>query len=216
MARLGTTEAKIVRLSAHAQSMGNEQFPDYVGNNGWGTLLAKLVQLKPYVEVLWERFDHLKKGETIAGCRTKKEFCQKCLNRSIRAVEYMLYGRTPKKATVARTRGRTEACKPETTPKSSDEAAPSDNTVEPGEEDNEEPSAKGFSAASGQTDDEPVSPVRAMPAQATRKRTRREIPSMAPNIRHGRMLAATIFPTFPPAPWKSLANGSAKQRTQAR
>jgi hypothetical protein len=96
-------EANNVRATTPAQyrinatSMGSEELAAYVVKNGWGDVLRKLVQLKPYIEVLWRRFDELKTGQMIAGCRTKDEFSQKCLNRSIRAVQYMLYGRAPAK-----------------------------------------------------------------------------------------------------------------------
>jgi protein gp37 len=100
----GKTEANIVRLMTpaqcrvHAQGMQSEQIAEYVVKNGWVDVLVRLKQLKPYLEVLWDRFDDLKGTETIAGCRTKAEFCNKRLHRSIRAVQYMLYGRTPEKA----------------------------------------------------------------------------------------------------------------------
>jgi hypothetical protein len=47
----------------------------------------KLVELKPYIEELWRRID---RGEVILGCSTKKEFCQQVLQRTPRAVRYML------------------------------------------------------------------------------------------------------------------------------
>jgi len=81
----------------HAQSMDPEELATHVATKGWGDVLLKLVELKPYIEVLWERFDQLKCKETILGCRTKKEFCLRCLHRSIRAVQFMLYGRAPKR-----------------------------------------------------------------------------------------------------------------------
>ena len=49
----------------------------------------KLVELKPYVEELYRRLD---RGEVILGCSTKKEFCQQVLQRTPRAVRYMLDG----------------------------------------------------------------------------------------------------------------------------
>ena len=50
---------------------------------------TKLVELKPYVEELWRRID---RGEVILGCSTKKEFCDQVLQRTPRAVRYMLEG----------------------------------------------------------------------------------------------------------------------------
>jgi hypothetical protein len=49
----------------------------------------KLVTLKPYIEELYRRID---RGETILGCSTKKEFCDRVLLRTPRAVRYMLEG----------------------------------------------------------------------------------------------------------------------------
>jgi hypothetical protein len=83
---------------AHANSMSSEELADHVAKSGWGEVLLKLVELKPYIEVLWDRFDGLNDGGTIAGCRTKKQFCEKCLHRSIRAVQHMLYGHGPKRS----------------------------------------------------------------------------------------------------------------------
>jgi hypothetical protein len=96
------SEANIVRsvgTDVHirrAASMDSEQLADYV-THGWGTALLNLVELKPYVEALWQHFDSLPKGEAIAGCKTRKEFCYKLLHRSPRAIQYMLYGRAPAK-----------------------------------------------------------------------------------------------------------------------
>ena len=97
------TDANIVhslnpeQCRIYAESMDSEQLAEHVVKNGWGEMLVKLKQLKPYIEILWIRFEVLKGTETIAGCRTKSEFCDKCLNRSARAVQYMLYGRGEKK-----------------------------------------------------------------------------------------------------------------------
>jgi hypothetical protein len=52
-------------------------------------VVTKLVELKPYVEELWTRFE---RGEVILGCSTRKEFCQQVLQRTPRAVRYMLEG----------------------------------------------------------------------------------------------------------------------------
>jgi hypothetical protein len=52
-------------------------------------VVTKLVGLKPYVEELWTRFD---RGEVILRCSTRKEFCQQVLQRTPRAVRYMLEG----------------------------------------------------------------------------------------------------------------------------
>ena len=54
-----------------------------------------LSDLKPYIQELWKRFEQLKDGETIHGCTTKKEYCERVLDKSARAVQYMLYGRKP-------------------------------------------------------------------------------------------------------------------------
>ena len=58
-------EANIVRFRtddqrrADAERMDSEKLADHVASNGWGDVLLKLVELKPYIEVLWERFDQL-------------------------------------------------------------------------------------------------------------------------------------------------------------
>jgi hypothetical protein len=51
---------------------------------------AKLKSLEEDIRRLWVEFDNLKPGETILGCATKKEFCEKKLHRTPQAVRYML------------------------------------------------------------------------------------------------------------------------------
>jgi hypothetical protein len=72
--------------------MNSEELGLYVQDRMTG-LLKTLADLKPYIEELWVRFDN---GETIMGCKTRKEFCEQVLQRTPRAVRYMLNGRTPK------------------------------------------------------------------------------------------------------------------------
>jgi hypothetical protein len=60
---------------------------------GFKTACAKLAEIKPLIEQLWHEFDNLEPGEKILGCGTKKAFCKQYLNRSPRAIQYLLYGR---------------------------------------------------------------------------------------------------------------------------
>ncbi len=53
---------------------------------------AKLAAHKTDIKNLWKEFEKLQPQETIRGCKTKTEFCEKHLGRSIRAVQYMLDG----------------------------------------------------------------------------------------------------------------------------
>ena len=59
------------------------------------SISAKLKTLEADIRLLWIDFDNLKAGETILGCATKKEFCEKRLQRTPRAVRYMLDGGNP-------------------------------------------------------------------------------------------------------------------------
>jgi hypothetical protein len=77
--------------------MSNEELSEYVANESVG-ILKRLDVLKPYFEELWSRFDKLEKDETIQGCRTRTEFCEKILHRSRRSVQYILHGRTTPKS----------------------------------------------------------------------------------------------------------------------
>ena len=52
----------------------------------------KLAEHREDIETLWREFESLKPGETIKGCRTKTEFAETHLRRSIRSVQYMLKG----------------------------------------------------------------------------------------------------------------------------
>jgi hypothetical protein len=55
---------------------------------------AKLRSLEDDIRKLWTEFDKLKPGETILGCATKKEFCERKLNRTPRTVQYLLAGQS--------------------------------------------------------------------------------------------------------------------------
>jgi hypothetical protein len=55
---------------------------------------AKLKTLEADIRALWLDFDNLKTGETILGCATKKEFCEKKLHRHPRTVQYLLAGQS--------------------------------------------------------------------------------------------------------------------------
>jgi hypothetical protein len=57
-----------------------------------GSIATKLAELEPDIRQLWVEFENLPKGETIRGCTTKKEFCEKHLHRTPRAIQYMLDG----------------------------------------------------------------------------------------------------------------------------
>jgi hypothetical protein len=56
-------------------------------------LAPKLAELEADIRALWAEFEKLPKGQTIAGCRTKTEFCRRHLNRTPRAIQYLLSGR---------------------------------------------------------------------------------------------------------------------------
>lgn len=53
---------------------------------------VKLATLEADIRLLWSEFEALRGTEPIAGCYTKKEFCERVLHRSPRAVRYMLDG----------------------------------------------------------------------------------------------------------------------------
>ena len=60
-------------------------------------LTPKLRDLEKDLRKLWAAFAHLPHGQKILGCRTKTEFCEKKLSRSMRTVQYLLNGRTQDK-----------------------------------------------------------------------------------------------------------------------
>jgi DNA N-6-adenine-methyltransferase (Dam) len=61
-------------------------------------MLTAFKTLAPFVEELWKRFDALKPNERIAGCASKKEYCEKILQRTPRATRYMLGGGNNKRS----------------------------------------------------------------------------------------------------------------------
>jgi hypothetical protein len=78
-------------------------------------MVKAFAELKPFIEELWKRFDALKDDETIAGCKTRKEYCEKVLDRTPRAIQYMMAGgnpvskRKPASETVSSPRAATNA-----------------------------------------------------------------------------------------------------------
>src|SRR5580692_8270096 len=71
--------------------MSNDALGSYVEN----AVLAigqSLADLQPYIQELWVR---LELGQTVLGCKTKKEYCERVLHRTPRAVQYMLAGGNP-------------------------------------------------------------------------------------------------------------------------
>jgi hypothetical protein len=57
----------------------------------------KLAEHRTEIAELWMEFETLRPGETIKGCRTKTEFCEVHLCRTIRSVQYMLKGGNPRR-----------------------------------------------------------------------------------------------------------------------
>jgi hypothetical protein len=53
-----------------------------------------LKSLEDDIRRLWVEFDNLKVGETILGCATKKEFCERKLHRTPRTIQYLLAGQS--------------------------------------------------------------------------------------------------------------------------
>jgi hypothetical protein len=77
-----------------ALALSNEALGSHVENAVLG-ISKTLADLRPYIEELWTRFDALEPGQTIRGCRTRKEYCANVLQRTPRAVRYMLDGGNP-------------------------------------------------------------------------------------------------------------------------
>ena len=90
---------------AAAKKMKPQQLAEYVANNGFGFILRKTAELKPYIITLWGYFDDLEEkrrknpkcNDVLYGCHGKTEFCNKILHRDIRTIQYLVYGRTPAK-----------------------------------------------------------------------------------------------------------------------
>src|SRR5258708_30405930 len=75
-------------------SMDSEALGKYIADQTAG-VLRRLEDLRPFYEELWKRFDKLSNGQKILECRTRTEYCEKILHRSIRSVQHALYGRRP-------------------------------------------------------------------------------------------------------------------------
>lgn len=83
--RLSTNKVRIQAREALAQRIVEK----------CSVMLVALADLEDDIRSLWDEFESLPKGETILGCTTKKEFCEKKLRRTPRAVRYMLDGGNP-------------------------------------------------------------------------------------------------------------------------
>jgi hypothetical protein len=81
----------------------------------------KLADLEDDIRQLWLQFENLAPNFTIMGCATKKEFCEKHLHRTPRAIQYMLDGGNA--ANMAQRRENISLPAPETT------AAPADEPI---------------------------------------------------------------------------------------
>jgi len=88
----GTTALAIIEDNNHSSTYSPVEMRARSIMSRLESVSAKLKTLEEDVRLLWIDFDNLKTGETILGCATKKEFCEKCLNRTYRAVHYMLEG----------------------------------------------------------------------------------------------------------------------------
>jgi hypothetical protein len=86
------TKANNVRVDLTA--WGSEKLGKFIADQTTG-VLRHLEELRPYYEELWKRFDDLPKGNKILDCSTRTEYCEKILHRSIRSVQFALYGRGP-------------------------------------------------------------------------------------------------------------------------
>lgn len=82
------------RLDAEIAAMPSDQLAEHV-RDGIGGVYFSMAMIAPYIQELWRRFETLGAGESISGCRTKKEYCETVLNRTPRAVRYMLAGGNP-------------------------------------------------------------------------------------------------------------------------
>jgi len=92
MSKLAIVKKGVAERANNVRSMDSEALGRYVAESIAG-VLRRLEDLRPYYEELWRRFDQLQDGETICGCVTRTEYCAKILHRSIRSVQFALYGR---------------------------------------------------------------------------------------------------------------------------
>jgi len=103
--QIGAIDANNVRL------LDSEFLGKYLANEMAG-VLRKTDELCPVFEELWRRFEGLKDGENICGCSTRTQYCETVLKRSMRSVQYILYGRQERGDRPSPT--VTEVCPPDT------------------------------------------------------------------------------------------------------
>lgn len=104
-----------------------------------GAASRSLSELESLVREAWRR---LEDGQTVNGCRTKTEFCDKILHKSHRAVQYMLVGGNHNRTDVTRDAKRVSPSDPKTedefhpefpvdAPQSESDDAPLENPPDP-------------------------------------------------------------------------------------
>jgi hypothetical protein len=84
------TKANIVRLQPKA--MSSEALVLHIQNETVG-VLRRISELRPFYVELWARFERLPMSGKIMGCSTRTEFARDVLHRSMKSIQYALYGR---------------------------------------------------------------------------------------------------------------------------
>jgi hypothetical protein len=85
-----TTALAIVEGNNHSSAYTPAEVRARSILNRMESMSAKLKTLEDDIRALWVDFENLKAGETILGCRTKKEFCERKLGRTPQAIRYLL------------------------------------------------------------------------------------------------------------------------------
>jgi hypothetical protein len=86
----GTTALAISEDNNHSSTYSPAEMRARSIISRMASLCDKLKTIEADIRLLWADFDNLKAGETILGCATKKEFCEKKLHRTPQAIRYML------------------------------------------------------------------------------------------------------------------------------
>jgi hypothetical protein len=87
--RLDCSIVEREKLAQEVEKLALEAF------GGYEQSLKKLTELRPMIAQLREVFMKLKPSETVAGCRTWTEYCERVLHRSDRRIRQILKGANP-------------------------------------------------------------------------------------------------------------------------
>jgi hypothetical protein len=92
MMKAGKPKTKANNVRLQPKAMTTEALALHIQNETVG-VLRRVSELRPFYIELWARFEKLPKGGKIMGCSTRTEFARNILHRSMKSIQFAMYGR---------------------------------------------------------------------------------------------------------------------------